>query len=94
MDKNDKCEVCTKLLVPQTAMYPCSTKTAERFPETRNLKGLGKSGGRRGWIFQYLPSFGGVRTFSHHQFFCREWIRKSFPVDREGLIVLKSILPC
>jgi len=23
-----------------------------------------------------------------------EWIRKSFPVGREGLIVLKSILPC
>ena len=33
-------------------------------------------------------------TFSHHQFFYREWIRKSFPVDREGLTVLKSILPC
>ena len=42
----------------------------------------------------YLPSFGGVRTFSHHQSFYREWIRKSFPVNREGLTVLKSILPC
>ena len=39
-------------------------------------------------------SFGGVRTFSHHQSFFREWIRKSFPVDREGLTVLKSILLC
>ena len=29
-----------------------------------------------------------------HQFFYRERIRKSFPVDREGLTVLKSILPC
>ena len=50
--------------------------------------------GRRGWISQYLPSFGGVRTFSQHQFFYREWIRKSFPVVREGLTVLKSLLPC
>ena len=48
---------------------------------------------RVGWI-QYLPSFGGVRTFSQQQFFYREWIRKSFPVDREGLTVLKSVLPC
>ena len=59
-----------------------------------NLKGRGKSGGQRGWIFQYLPGFDGARTISQHQFFYREWIRKSFPVDREGLTVLKSILPC
>ena len=81
-------------------MYPCSTKTREvlgnpsptpeRFPEG-NLKGRGKSRGRRGWIFQYLPSFGRVRTISHNQFFYREWIRKSFPVGSEGLTVLKSI---
>ena len=58
------------------------------------LEGRGKSGGQRGWISQYLPSFGGARTISQHQFFYREWIRKSFPVDREGLTVLKSILPC
>ena len=50
--------------------------------------------GRRGWISQYLPSFCGVRTFSQHQFFYREWIRKYFPVVREGLTVLKSLLPC
>ena len=66
----------------------------KRFPDTQNLEGRGKSRGQRGWISQYLPSFGGGRTFSHHQFFYREWIRKSFPVDREGLTVLKSILPC
>ena len=30
---------------------------------------------------------------SHHQSFPRGWIRKSFPVDREGLTVLNSILP-
>ena len=30
----------------------------------RNLEGRGKSWGRRGWISQYFPSFGGVRTFS------------------------------
>ena len=67
------------------------------FPRAKpegNLEGRGKSRGRRGWISQYLPSFGGARTISQHQFFYREWIRKSFPVDREGLTVLKSILPC
>ena len=35
--------------------------------DPRNLSGLRKSLGRRGWISQYLPSFGGVQTFSHHQ---------------------------
>ena len=35
-----------------------------------------------------------VRTFTHHQSFHREWISKSFPVEREGLTVLKSTLPC
>ena len=67
------------------------------FPRAKpegNLKVQGKSGGQRGWISQYLPSFGGARTISQHQFFYRKWIRKSFPVDREGLTVLKSILPC
>ena len=37
------------------------------FPRAKpegNLEGRGKSRGRRGWISQYLPSFGGVRTFS------------------------------
>ena len=37
------------------------------FPRAKpegNLEGLGKSWGRRGWISQFLPSFGGVRTFS------------------------------
>ena len=39
---------------------------------------------------------GGIGNWeiSHHQSFYREWIRKTFPVDREGLTVLKSILPC
>ena len=37
------------------------------FPRAKpegNLEGRGKSRGRRGWISQFLPSFGGVRTFS------------------------------
>ena len=72
-------------------LYPWSTKTRELLG---NLEVRGKSWGWRGWISQFLPSFGGVRTFSHHQSFYREWIRKSFPVNREGLTVLKSILPC
>ena len=63
----------------------------ERFLEG---EARGKSRGRRGWISQYLQSFGGVRTFSHHQSFYKEWIRKTLPVGREGLTVLKSILPC
>ena len=28
------------------------------------LEGQGKSRGKRGWISQYLPRFGGIRTFS------------------------------
>ena len=37
------------------------------FPRAKpegNLEGRGKSRGRRGWISQYLPRFGGTRTFS------------------------------
>ena len=49
----------------------------DRFPKG---EARGKSRGQRGWISQYLPRFGGVRAFSHHQFVYREWIRKSFPV--------------
>ena len=75
----------------------------KRFPETRkisrgrSLREILRVEGNlegRGDGFPNLLSFGGGRTFSHHQFFYREWIRKSFPVDREGLTVLKSILPC
>ena len=71
----------------------------ERFPkgEARpegNFEGRGKSRGRRGWISQYLPSFVGVRTFSSLSIHLQGWIRKSIPVGREGLTVLKSILPC
>ena len=36
----------------------------------------------QGCISQYLPSLGGVRTFSHHQTFYREWISKSFPANK------------
>ena len=67
------------------------------FPRAKpegNLEGRGKSRGRRGWISQYLPSFGGVRTFSSSSIHLQGWIRKSIPVGREGLTVLKSILPC
>ena len=57
------------------------------FPRAKpegNLEGRGKSRGRRGWIFQYLPSFGGVRTFSSSSIHLQGWIRKSIPVGREG----------
>ena len=43
------------------------------------------------WI-KYLLSFGGVRTFSSSLIHLQGWIRKSIPVSREGLTVLKSIL--
>ena len=67
------------------------------FPRAKpegNLEGRGKSQGRRGWISQYLPSFGGVRIFSSSSIHLQGWIRKSIPVGGEGLTVLKSILPC
>ena len=60
---------------------PYSTKTRDvlgnpsppplRFP-SGNLSGLGKSFGRRGWISQYLPRFGGARiqyVIKGHQMF-------------------------
>ena len=59
----------------------------------QNEGGIGKSIPDAREISQYLTSFGGVGTFLHQQSFYMEWIRKSFPVDREGLTVLKSILP-
>ena len=80
--------------IPDAQEISQDPKDIPRAKPEGNLEGRGKSRGQRGWISQYLPSFGGGRTFSHHQFFYREWIRKSFPVDREGLTVLKSILPC
>merc|ERR1719209_549030 len=44
---------------------------------------------RRPRDFLRPKSFSGVRTFSR-QYFYSECIRKSFPVGREGLSVLKS----
>ena len=83
-------------------MHQCSTITgpvAGDFPRASplgNLFGLRKSLGRRGWISQYLPSFGGVPTFSHHQSFCREWIRKFFPVASVKIdsVKINPSLPC
>ena len=52
------------------------------FPRAKpegNLEGLGKSRGRRGWISQYLPSFGGVWTFSSSSIHLQGWIRKIHP---------------
>ena len=43
-----------------------SFSTLKRFPEG---EAGGKSWGQRGWISQYIPSFGGPLTFSHHQSF-------------------------
>ena len=59
-----------------------------------NLLGLGKSLRRQGWIFQHLPSFGGVWKFSSSSSHLQGWIRKSIPLGREWLTVFKSILPC
>ena len=35
-----------------------------------------------------------VQTFSSSSVHLQIWVRKSIPMDREGLTVLKSILPC
>ena len=59
--------------------------------KTYCIHARGKS---RGWISQYLRSFGGVRTFSSSSIHLQGWIKKSITLDREGSTVLKSILPC
>ena len=43
-------------------------RSPREIPRVEGCKthGQGKSRGRRGWIFQSLPSLGGARTFSHH----------------------------
>ena len=43
-------------------------------------------------ISQYLPSFGGVRTFYHHQSQYRDWIRKSFPGRIDSVKINPSLL--
>ena len=40
---------------------PLGPRDFPRALPSGNLSGLGKSLGRRGWIFQYLPRFGGAR---------------------------------
>ena len=68
--------------------YPKQTKTVKDVIVSvlhQNEGGIGKSRGRRRWISQYLPSFGGVRTFSSSSIRLQGWIRKSIPLDREGL---------
>ena len=72
----DSVKINTSLIMmKEWEIHPRRPKDFPR-PE-RNLEGREKSGGRRGWISQYLPSFGGVRTISQHQFFHREWIRSA-----------------
>ena len=75
---------------------PCSTKTREglgnpsptpkRFPETRNIS--------REQSPREISRAEGVDFPITPEFFYREWIRKSFPVSRERLTVVKSILLC
>ena len=76
----------------------------ERYPETQGIS-RGRSrreilrvegnpeGGGDGFP-NTSHFFGGVRTFSSSSIHLQGWIRKSIPVDREGLTVLKSTLPC
>ena len=54
-----------------------------------NFEVPGKSQGRRGWIYQYLPSFGGVLTFSSSAIRLQGWIRKSIPVGQGRIASLK-----
>ena len=74
--------------IPSALQISLDPRDFPRASPSGNLSGLGKSFGLRGWISQYLPSFGGVPTFSHHQSFCREWIRKFFPV---GSVKIDSV---
>ena len=60
---------------------PCSTKT-------REVLGNPSPAPKR------FPEFWWSRTFSSSSIHLQGWIRKSIPLDREGLTVLKSILPC
>ena len=50
--------------IPSALEISLDPRDFPRASPSGNLSGLGKSLGRRGWISQYLPSFGGVRTFS------------------------------
>ena len=84
-------------------LYLSSTKTREVmgnpfqeiFGDPRDLDGRGKSQGREGYIFKYLPSFGGVQTFSSSLIHLQGWIRKSTPVDREALgYIVNPIKKC
>ena len=69
-----------------------------------HLSGLGKSLGRRGCTTQYIPPLGSDVYNTPKVWWSTDilliinpstrWIRKSIPVGREGLTVLKSILPC
>ena len=49
--------------IPDSQKIFRDPRVIPRAKPERNLEGRGKSRGRRGWISQYLPSFGGVRTF-------------------------------
>ena len=72
--------VATGIIVVQSSLLSLDTPTLEASP-SGNLSGLRKSLGRRGWISQYLPRFGGARIHS-------------LIISREGLILTLSILPC
>ena len=72
---------CVSTVSGQHCFHQNSGGIGKSIPDAREIS-RGKSRRRGGWISQYLPSFGGARTFSHYQSFWREWIRKSFPVKR------------
>ena len=55
-------------------IHPLRPRDFPRASPSENLLGLGKSLGRRGWIFQYLPRLGGA------------WIQ-SFPADDERMLI-------
>ena len=69
---------------------PMAAGNLSRFPSTleislglrpREISRVSGNLGRRGWIFQSLPPFGGARI-------------QSVIISREGLILTLSILPC
>ena len=61
-------------------------------PTGMDFEGRGKSRGRRGWISQYLPSFGGVQTFSSSSILSLGMDQEIYP-SRQGRIDSLKINP-
>ena len=84
---------CGRLTTPSSPYHTPTRKGHFHFHPLS--KEVGRVGGRTPPTshYYYLPSFGGVRTFSSSTTRLQGWKRKSIPLDRESVTVLKSNLP-